>query len=58
VAADYTYILPQYFRVSTGDTVVVGFYSGDRNPESTAILKRLQEPAIHTSRRKLAIDGL
>ena len=58
VAAHYTYILPQDFRVSTGDTVVVGFHSGDGFPESTAILKRLQEPAIHTSRGKLAIDGL
>ena len=58
VAAHYTYILPQNFRVSTGDTVIVGFHSGDGFPESTAILKRLQEPAIHTSRGKLAIDGL
>ena len=58
LAAHYTYILPQNFRVSSGDTVLVGFHSGDGFPESTAILKRLQEPAIHTSRGKLAIDGL
>jgi len=44
--------------VASGETVVVGFHSGDGFPESTAILKRLQEPAIHTSRGKLAIDGL
>ena len=58
VAAHYTYILPQQFRVASGATVVVGFHSGDGFPESTAILKRLQDPAIHTSRGKLAIDGL
>jgi uncharacterized GH25 family protein len=58
LAAHYTYILPQTFRVAAGDTVTVGFHSGDGFPESTAILKRLQEPAIHTSRGKLAIDGL
>ena len=58
LAAHYTYILPQNFRVAAGDTVTVGFHSGDGFPESTAILKRLQEPAIHTSRGKLAIDGL
>ena len=58
LAAHYTYILPQDFRVASGETVVVGFHSGDGFPESTAILKRLQEPAIHTSRGRLAIDGL
>jgi len=58
LAAHYTYILPQNFRVAAGDTVTVGFHSGDGFPESTAILKRLREPAIHTSRGKLSIDGL
>jgi uncharacterized GH25 family protein len=58
VAAHYTYILPQHFRVATGETVLMGFHSGDGFPESTAILKRLQEPAIHTSRGKMPIAGL
>jgi len=58
VAAHYTYVLPERFHVQTGDTVVVGFHSGDGFPESTAVLKRLQDPAIHTPRGRLAIDGL
>jgi uncharacterized GH25 family protein len=58
LAAHYTYIVPQSFRVTSGGTVVVGFHSGDGFPESTAVLKRLQEPTIHTSRGRLAIDGL
>lgn len=56
--AHYTYVIPQSFRVSAGDTVVVGFHSGDGFPESSAVLKRLQDPAIHTDRGALKIDGL
>ena len=44
--------------MSAGDTVVVGFHSGDGFPESSAILKRLQEPTIHTERGALKVDGL
>ena len=58
VAAHYTYILPQSFRVASGDSVVVGFHSGDGFPESAVILKRLQEPAIHTSGGRFPIDGV
>ena len=50
VGAHYTYILPQAFNVAAGDTIIIGFHSGDGFPESTAILKRLQEPAIRTER--------
>lgn len=50
VAAHYTYILPQAFKVSAGETIVIGFHSGDGFPESSAILKRLQEPAIRSDR--------
>ena len=57
LAAHYTYIVPQQFRVTSGDTVVVGFHSGDGFPESTAILKRIQEPAVHTPQGRLAIAG-
>jgi uncharacterized GH25 family protein len=56
--AHYTYVVPQSFRVSAGDTVVVGFHSGDGFPESSAVLKRLQEPTIHTGRGRLKVDGL
>jgi uncharacterized GH25 family protein len=57
LAAHYTYIVPQQFRVASGDTVVIGFHSGDGFPESTAILKRIQEPAIHTPQGRLPIVG-
>ena len=56
--AHYTYVIPQSFRVSAGDTVVVGFHSGDGFPESSAVLKRLQDPTIHTDRGALKVDGL
>ena len=56
--AHYTYVIPQSFRVAAGDTVVVGFHSGDGFPESSAVLKRLQEPTIHTERGALKVDGL
>jgi len=58
LAAHYTYIVPHQFRVVSGETVVVGFHSGDGFPDSTAVLRRLREPAIHTSKGRLAIDGL
>jgi uncharacterized GH25 family protein len=56
--AHYTYVIPESFRVSAGDTVVVGFHSGDGFPESSAVLKRLQDPTIHTERGTLKVDGL
>src|SRR5688572_31188400 len=58
LAAHYTYILPQDFRVSTGDTVIIGFHSGDGFPESTAILKRLQEPTVRSERGVVRVDGI
>lgn len=57
-AAHYACIVPESFRVSTGDTVVVGFHSADSFPESSAILTRLQEPTIHTDRGPPRLDGL
>jgi uncharacterized GH25 family protein len=57
-AAHYTYIVPQNFRVSSGDTVLVGFHSGDGFPESSAILKRLQDPTVHSEGGTFKLDGL
>jgi uncharacterized GH25 family protein len=57
-AAHYTYIVPQHFRVAAGDTVLVGFHSGDGFPESSAILKRLKDPTIHADGIALKLDGL
>ena len=47
-AAHYTYIMPASFKVAAGDEILVGFHSGDGFPESTTILKRLQEPTVRT----------
>ena len=57
-AAHYTYIVPQTFRVAAGDTVLIGFHSGDGFPESSAILKRLVDPTIHSEGIALKLDGL
>lgn len=57
-AAHYTYIVPQSFRVSSGDTVVVGFHSGDGFPDSSAILKRLQDATVHREGVALKLEGL
>jgi hypothetical protein len=45
-AAHHTFIMPQSFRVSKGDPVVVGFHSADTFPESTELIKRLDHPAL------------
>jgi uncharacterized GH25 family protein len=58
VAAHYTYIYPQAFKVASGDTVIIGFHSGDGFPESTAILKRLQEPTVRSERGVVRVDGI
>jgi uncharacterized GH25 family protein len=57
-AAHYTYIFPQAFKVAGGDTVVIGFHGGDGFPDSSAILKRLQEPTIRSDRGTVTLDGL
>jgi uncharacterized GH25 family protein len=57
-AAHYTFILPQVFRVTAGETLTIGFHSGDGFPESAAILKRLQEPTIRTERGAIKLGGL
>jgi hypothetical protein len=58
LAAHYTYIVPQAFRVDSGATVIVGFHSGDGFPESTAVLRRLREPMIRTDRGAVAPEGV
>jgi len=57
-AAHYTFILPQAFRVTAGETMTIGFHSGDGFPESAAILKRLQEPTVRTDRGAIKLGGL
>lgn len=57
-AAHYTFIMPQTFRAASGETVVVGFHSADGFPESAQILKRLQDPTVHTSGGTLTLGAL
>jgi uncharacterized GH25 family protein len=57
-AAHYTYIVPQNFRVASGDTVVIGFHSGDGFPDSSSVLKRLQNPTIHQAGGAVKVEGL
>jgi uncharacterized GH25 family protein len=47
VAAHDTFVLPEKFRVATGETVVIGFHSSDAFPESTQLIKRLEDPTVH-----------
>ena len=44
--------------MAAGDTVLIGFHSGDGFPESSAVLKRLQDPTIHKEGVALKLDGL
>jgi uncharacterized GH25 family protein len=57
-AAHYTYIVPENFRVAAGDTVLIGFHSGDDFPDSSAILKRLQDPTVHQAAGPLKLEGV
>ena len=57
-AAHYTYVMPEAFRVTAGDAVIVGFHSGDGFPDSSAMLKRLQSPAMTSEGVRSAIEGV
>ncbi len=57
-AAHYTYVMPEAFRVTAGDAVVVGFHSGDGFPDSSAVLKRLESPAMTSEGVRSAIEGV
>jgi len=55
VMAHDTFIMPEKFRVSKGETVKIGFHSADAFPESTGAPKRLQEPSVHTSKGRTPV---
>jgi hypothetical protein len=62
-AAHYTFILPEKFRVSPGDALIVGFHASDGFPESTQLPKRLESATLHTAKKSVALpafreDGL
>ena len=43
-SAHDTFIMPDAFRVSPAQTIVVGFHSADGFPESSGAMRRLQDP--------------
>lgn len=58
VAAHDTFVMPQKFRVFKGETVIIGFHSSDGFPESAQLLKRLQDPAVHTPSGPVPIENV
>jgi uncharacterized GH25 family protein len=63
VAAHYTFIMPEKFRVASGAEVNIGFHASDSFPESTQLPKRLENVQLHTSTGATAlpafrVDGL
>ena len=57
-SAHDTFIMPDAFRVSPGQTVVVGFHSADGFPESAGAMRRLQGPAVRSASGLLAITDV
>lgn len=58
VSAHDTFIMPEAFRVSPGQTVVVGFHSSDAFPESSGAMRRLQDPAVRSASGLLPITDV
>jgi len=56
-AAHYTFILPEKFRVSPGQALVVGFHASDSFPESTRLPKNLQAASLHTAKSTVPVAG-
>jgi len=57
-AAHYTFVMPEKFRVSQGETLKIGFHSADSFPDRSAIAKRLQDAALHAGGATIAIKDL
>jgi uncharacterized GH25 family protein len=56
LGAHNTFIVPEKFIATAGETVTVGFHSADGFPDSTRVLKTLVDPAIHTGSKRAAIS--
>jgi uncharacterized GH25 family protein len=57
-SAHDTFIMPDTFRVSPGQKVVVGFHSSDAFPESSTVMKRLQDPTVRSASGMLRLDNV
>jgi len=55
--AHYTFILPEKFRVSPGEPLIVGFHASDSFPESTQLPKRLESALLYTATSSVAMPG-
>jgi uncharacterized GH25 family protein len=56
VAAHYTFIMPEKFRVAPGDTVKIGFHAADGFPESTQAIKRLTDASIRVAGKTMSVS--
>ena len=57
-SAHDTFIMPDAFRVSPAQTIVVGFHSADGFPESSGAMRRLQDPAVRSAGGVLPITDV
>jgi iron complex outermembrane receptor protein len=51
-----TFIMPDKFRVSSGETLKIGFHSSDAFPESSSLPRRLQNAFLHVAAKTVAIS--
>jgi uncharacterized GH25 family protein len=54
-SAHYTFIMPEKFRVTAGESVTIGFHSADAFPESSSIAKRLKDASLHSARGSVGL---
>jgi uncharacterized GH25 family protein len=59
----YTFVLPEKFRVASGEELTIGFHASDSFPESTQLPRRLQSATLHTGKQSIPLpefraDGL
>ena len=52
------FLVPEKFRPSKGETIVMGIHAGDGFPESTALPLRLIDAFVHAGGRKAPIDNI
>lgn len=58
VSAHYTFIVPEAFRVASGQAITIGVHSADGFPESAQVAKRIQDPTIHAANGRRRLEGL
>lgn len=56
LAAHYTFIMPDSFRIAPGSSVKIGFHAADGFPESTQAAKRLTDTSVRQAGKTTIID--